>query len=49
MFLTFIRPIHGHLVDLIELATKSLFKVWVRREHALRFGIDELVAQRPEQ
>ena len=49
MCLTFIRPVQGHLIDLIELATKSLFKVWVRREHALRFGIDELVAQRPEQ
>jgi hypothetical protein len=49
MRLTFVRPVHGHVVDLVKLATESGFKVWIRWEHALRFRVDKFVAQCPKQ
>ena len=49
MCLTFVRPVHGHLINLVELATEGCFKVWVWREHTLRLAVDKLVSQCPQE
>ena len=45
VFLTFIRPVHCHVIYIFELAVERGLEVWVRGKHALSLCIVKAVPQ----